>query len=135
MDFLTIPLPLLSSFGYSLSYQRLYFRWPTQGTVATTTLMTTMGRTTGMLIRCHPLRPLLSKCWLCKHKCFRLRSRPWSICKLLNLKHCHRHRGIGSEIFSTLSRLTFLMMRNRWMLMISSSLLRRSCTSGEVQQP
>jgi hypothetical protein len=67
------------------------------------------------------------KCWLCKHKCFRLCSRPWSTCKLLSLKHRHRRRGIGLEIFSTLSRLPFPMLWSQWMLIIGSSLLRRSC--------
>ncbi len=120
--------PAVVLLGYSLSHQRLHFRWPTQGT-ATTTMGTTTERTTKMSIRCHPLCLLLSKCWLCKHKCFRLCSRPWSTCKLLNLKHRHRHRHrwIGLEIFSALSRLPFLMLWSRWMLMIGSSLLRRSC--------
>jgi hypothetical protein len=99
--------PCYHSLGYFLSYRRLYFRWPTQGTATTTTTGTTMGRTTRMLIHRHPLYLLLSKCWLCKHKCFRLCSRPWSTCKLLNLKCRHRRRGIGLEIFSTLSRLPF----------------------------
>jgi hypothetical protein len=38
----------------------------------------------------------------------------------------HRHRGIGWEIFSALSRQPFLMPWSQWMLMIGSSLLRRS---------
>jgi hypothetical protein len=97
--------PCYRSLGNSLSHQRLYFKWPTQGTATTT-----MERTTRMSIRRHPLRLHLSKYWLCKHKCFRLCSRPWSICKLPNLKCHHRHRGIGLEIFSALSRLPFLML-------------------------
>jgi hypothetical protein len=75
----------------------------------------------------HPLRLLLTKCWPCKHKYFRPCSRPWSTCKLLNLKRRHRRRGIGLEIYSSLSRRPFLMLWSRWMLMTSSSLLRRSC--------
>jgi hypothetical protein len=55
----------------------------------------------------HPLRLLLSKCWLCKHKCFKLCSRPRSTCKLLNFKHHHHCRGIGLEIFSALSHRPF----------------------------
>jgi hypothetical protein len=126
MDFFPLFLcPCYRSLGYSLSHQRLYIRWPTQGT--TTTMGTTMERTTRMSIRRHPLRLLLSKCRLCKHKCFRLCSRPWSICKMLNLKRRHHRRGIGLEIFSTPSRLPFLMLWSRWMLTTSSSLLTRCC--------
>ncbi len=55
-----------------------------------------------------PLRLLLSKCWLCKHRCFRRCSRPWSTC-MHNPKRHHR-RGIGSEIFSVLSCQPFLML-------------------------
>jgi hypothetical protein len=102
--------PCYLSLGYSLSHQRLYFRWPTQGTTTTTTMGTTLERTTRMSIRRHPLCLLLSKSWLCKRKCFRLCSRPWSICKLLNLKCRHHRRGIGLEIFSTLSHLPFPMV-------------------------
>jgi hypothetical protein len=127
MNYLPLVLyPCYCSLGNSLSHQHLYFRWPTQGT-KTTTMGTTTERTTRMSIRHHPLRLLLSKCWLCKHKCFRLYSRPWSTCKLLNLKRRPRHRGIGLEIFSALSCLSFLMWWSRWMLMIGSSPLRRSC--------
>jgi hypothetical protein len=118
--------PLYRSLGYSLSHQHLYIRWPTQGTT-TRALGTTTGRITRMSIRRHPLRLFLSNCGLCKHEFFRLCSTPWSTCKLLNLKHCHHHRGIGLEIFSALSRLPFLMLWIRWMLMTGSSLLRRSC--------
>jgi hypothetical protein len=100
---------------------------PTQGTATTTTTGTTIERTTRTSTRHHPLLLLLSKCWLCKHKCFRLCSRPWSTCRLPNLKRHHRRRGIGLEIFKALSRLAFLMLWSRWMLMISSSSLRRSC--------
>jgi hypothetical protein len=78
--------PATVLFGNSLSHQRLYFRWPTQGTaITTTTLTTTMGRTTRTSTHRRPLCLLLSMCWLYNHKCFR----PWSTCKLLNLKHCH----------------------------------------------
>jgi hypothetical protein len=119
--------PCYRSLGYSLSHQCLYFRWPTQGTTTTTTTGITMDRTARMSIRRHPLRLLLSKCWLCKHKCFRLCNRPWSTCQLLNLEHRHSHRGIGLEIFSTLSHLPLLMLWSQWMLMIGSSLLRTSC--------
>jgi hypothetical protein len=114
-------------FGYSLSHQCLYFRWPTQGTTTTTTTGTTTEKTTRMSIRCHRLCLLLSTCWLCKHKCFRLCSKPWSTCRLLNLKCRHLSQGIGLKIFSALSRLPFLMLWSQWMLMIGSSLLRRSC--------
>jgi hypothetical protein len=73
-----------------------------------------------------PLHLLLSKCWLYKHKCFRLCRRPLSTCKLLNLKLRHRRQGIGLEIFSSLRHPPFLMLWSRWMLIIGSSLLRRS---------
>jgi hypothetical protein len=121
MDFPLFLCPCYCSFGYSLSHQCLHFRWPTQGTAITTTLRTTMGRTTRTSIRRHPLHLLLSKCWLCKHKCFRLCSRPWSACKLLKLKGRHCHRGIGLEIFRTLSHQPFLMLWSHWMLMIGLS--------------
>jgi hypothetical protein len=119
--------PTTILFGNSLSHQRLYFRWPTQGTAATTILRKTMRRTTRMSTRRRPLRLILSKCWLCKHKCFRTCSKPWSTCKLLNPKRRHCRRGIGLEIFSALSHRTFLMLLSQWMLVIGSSLLRRCC--------
>jgi hypothetical protein len=72
----------------------------------------------------HPLRLLLRKCWLCKHRCFRPCNRPWSTF-MHNPKH-HRSWGIGWKIFSALSHQPFLMLWSRWMLMIGSSLLRRS---------
>jgi hypothetical protein len=85
-----------------------------------------MGRATiKKPTRRHPLCLLLSKCWLCKHRCFRPCRSPWSTC-MHNPKR-HRRRGIGWEIFSALSRQPFLMMWSQWMLMIGSSLLRRSC--------
>jgi hypothetical protein len=112
--------PSYHSFGYSLSNQYSYFMWPTQGTMSPSTMLKTMGKTTTkMPTHRHPLHLLLSKCWLCNHRCFRPCSRPWSP-YMHNLK-CHRCRGIGWEIFSALSRQSFLM------LMIGSSLLRRSC--------
>jgi hypothetical protein len=90
------------------------------------TMLKTMWRaTTKKPTRRHPLRLLLSKCWLCKHRCFRPCSKPWSTC-MHNPKRHHR-RGIGWGIFSALSRQPFLMLWSRWMLMIGSSLLRRSC--------
>jgi hypothetical protein len=55
-----------------------------------------------------PLRLLLSKCWLCKERCFRPCNRSWSIC-MHNPKR-HRRRGIGLEIFSALSHQPFLML-------------------------
>jgi hypothetical protein len=114
------------SFGYSLSHQYSYFRWPTQGTVSPPITLKIMGRrTTKTPTRHHPLRLLLSKCWLCKHKCFRPCSRPWSTC-MHNPKH-HCHRGIGWEIFSALSGQPFLMLWSQWMLITGSSLLRRCC--------
>jgi hypothetical protein len=119
--------PCYRSLEYSLSHQCLYFKWPTQGIATIATTGTTMERTTRMSIRRQPLCLFLSKCWLCNHKCFRLCSRPWSTCKLLNLKRHHRDRGIGLKIFNALSRLPFLMLWSRWMLIIGSSLLRRSC--------
>jgi hypothetical protein len=118
--------PCHYSIGYSISHQSSYFRWSTQGTVSPPTMLKTMGRaTTKKPTRRHPLRLLLSKCWLCKHRCFRPCSRPWSTC-IHNPKRYHR-RGIGWEIFSALSRQPFLMLWTRWMLMIGSNLLRRSC--------
>jgi hypothetical protein len=75
----------------------------------------------------YPLCLLLSKCWLCKYKCYKLCNRPWSTCKLLNLKRRHCRRGIGLEIFRALSCLPFVMLWSQRMLMIDSSLLRRSC--------
>jgi hypothetical protein len=127
MEFPLFLCPCHRSLGYSLSHQPLYFRWPTQETATTTTLRTTMGRTTRMSTHRHPLHLLLSKCWLCKLKFFRLCNIPWLTCKLLRLKRRHRHQGIGLEVFSALSHRPFLMMWSRWMLMIGSSLLRRSC--------
>jgi hypothetical protein len=127
MDFPLFVCPCCHSLGYCLSHQCLYFRWPTQGTATIATTGTTMGRTTRMSIHRHPLCLLLRKCQHYKHKFFRLCSRPWSTCKLLSLKCCHHRHGIGMEIFSALSHLPFLMLWSRWMLMITSSLLRRSC--------
>jgi hypothetical protein len=124
-----LPLFLYScyqSFEYSLSHLRSHFKWPTQGTVSPPTTLRTMGRTTTKTPTCrHPLRLLLSKCWLCKHKYFRPYSRPWST-YMLNPKHHHR-RGIGLDIFSAPSRQPFLMLWSQLMLMAGSSLLRRSC--------
>jgi hypothetical protein len=117
--------PCHHSFGYSLSHQFSYFRWSTQGNTSPPTMLKTMGRaiTKKPTLR-HPLRLLLSKCWLCKHRCFRPRSRPWSAC--MHNPKLHHCRGIGSEIFSALSHQPFLMLWTRWMLMIGSNLLRRS---------
>jgi hypothetical protein len=118
--------PCYRSFGYSLSHQYSYFRRPTQGTMSPPTTLKTMGRTiTKTSTRCHPLRLLLSKCWLCKCKCFRPCSRPWSTC--MHNPKCHCRRGIGWKIFNALSHQPFLMLWSQWMLMIGSSLLRRSC--------
>jgi hypothetical protein len=88
--------PCYRSLWYSLSHPCLYVRWPTQGTVTTTTTGTTMERTTRMSTRCHPLHVLLSKCWLCKHKCFKLRSRPCSTCRLKKLQVvlCNNHEKV-----------------------------------------
>jgi hypothetical protein len=117
--------PCYRSLGYSLSHQYSDFRWATQGTMSLPTTLKTMGRTTTKMPTCrHPLRLLLSKCWLCNHKYFRPCNRLWSTC-MHNCKHHHR-RGIGWEIFSALSRQPFLMLWSQWMLMASSSLLRRS---------
>jgi hypothetical protein len=125
-EFTTIFFPCHHSFGYSLSHQSSYFRWSTRGTVSPPTMLKTMGKaTTKKPTRLHPLRLLLSKCWLCKHRCFRPCSRSWSTC-MHNPKR-HHHRGIGSEIFSVLSRQPFLILWTRWMLMIGSNMLRRSC--------
>jgi hypothetical protein len=118
--------PCYCSFGYSLSYQYSYFRWTTQGTVSPPIMLKTMGRTTTKTsTRHHPLHLLLSKCWLCKHRCFKPWSKPWST-YMHNPKPHHR-RWIGCEIFSTLSCQSFLMLWSQWMLTIGSSLLRRSC--------
>jgi hypothetical protein len=87
-----------------------YFFWKNQG-----------------VTRHHPFHLLLSKCWLCKHKCFKPCNRPWSTSKLLNLKCRHHRRGICLEIFSALSHRPFLILWSQWMLMTGSSLLRRSC--------
>jgi hypothetical protein len=124
--FTTIFFSCHHSFGYSLSHQTSYFRWSTQGTMSPLTLLKTIGRaTTKKPIHCHPHYLLLSKCWLCKHRCFRPCSRPWSTC-MHNPKR-HHHRGIAWEIFSALSCQPFLMLWTQWMLMIGSNLLRRSC--------
>jgi hypothetical protein len=124
--FTTILLPFHYSVGYSLSHQSSNFRWSTQGTASPPTMLKTMGSaTTKKPTHRHPLRLLLSKCWLCRHGCFRRCSRPWSTC-IHNPKRHHRRR-IGWEIFSALSRQPFLMLWSRWMLMIGTSLLRRSC--------
>jgi hypothetical protein len=118
--------PFYRSSGYSLSHQYSYFLWPTQGTTSPPTTVKTMGRTTTMMpTHHHLLCLLLSKCWLCKHKCFRPCSRPW-LTRMHNPKR-HRHRGIGWEIFSALSHQPFLRLWSQWMLMTSSSLLRISC--------
>jgi hypothetical protein len=118
---------MLSFFGYSLSHQHSYFRWPTQGTVSPPTMLRTMGRTTTTMMptRRHPLRLLLSKCWPCKHNYFRPCIGPWST-YMLNPK-CHHYQGIGFEIFSALSHRPFLMLWSQWLLMTGLSLLRRSC--------
>jgi hypothetical protein len=126
VDLLLFLYPCHRCFGYSLSYQYSYFRWPTQGTMSPPTMLRTMGRTTTKMPTCHhPLRLLLSKCWLCKHKCFRPCNKPCST-YMHDPKH-HRRRGIGCENFSELSHQSFPMLWSRWMLMIGSSLLRRSC--------
>jgi hypothetical protein len=118
--------PCYRSFEYSLSHLCSHFRWPTQGTVSPPTTLRTMGRTTmKMPTRHHPFRLLLSKCWLCKHKCFRPCSRQWST-YMLNPK-CHCRRGISLEIFSAPSHQPFLMLWSQWILMIGSGLLRISC--------
>jgi hypothetical protein len=127
MDFPLFLCPCYHSLGYSLSHQHLHIRFPAQGIATTTTMGTTMERTRRMSMCRHPLRLLLSKCSQCKHKCSRLCSKSWSTCKLLNLKHHPRRRGISLEIFSALSHLPFLMLWSRWMLMIGSSPLSRSC--------
>jgi hypothetical protein len=136
MDLPLFLYPCYRSFGYSLSYQYSYFRWPTQGTVSPPTMLKTMGRTTTKTpTHRHPLRLLLSKCWLCKRRCFRPCSRLWST-YMHNHKRHHR-RGIGWEIFSALSHQSFLMLWSRWMLMIGSSLLRRSykwCSATTVRR-
>jgi hypothetical protein len=117
--------PCYRSFRYSLSHQYSYFKWPTQGTTSSPRTLKTMGRTTTKTpTHRYPLPLLLSKCWLCKRKCFRPCSIPWSPC-MCNPKH-HRCRGIGWEIFSALRHQPFLMLWSQWMLMIGSSLLR-SC--------
>jgi hypothetical protein len=100
--FTAILSPCHHHFGYSLSHQSSYFRWSTQGTASPPTMVKAMGRaTTKKPTRCHPLHLLLSKCWLCKHRCSRPCSRPWSTC-MHNPKR-HHHRRIGWEIFSALS--------------------------------
>jgi hypothetical protein len=136
MDLPQFLYPTYHSFGYSLSHQYSYFGWPTQGTVSLPTILKTMGRTTTKTAtRRHPFRLLLSECWLCRHKCFIPCSRPWSTC-MHNSKR-HHHRGIGWVIFSTLSHQPFLMLWSRWMLMIGSSLLRRSykqCSATTVRR-
>jgi hypothetical protein len=128
VDLLLFLYPCYRSFGYSLSHQYSYFRWATQETVSPPTTLRTMGRTitTMMLTHHHPLHVLLSKCLLCKHECFKPCNTPWSTCKLLNVKHHHRCRGIGLKIFSAPRRRPFLMLWSQWMLMTSSILLRRS---------
>jgi hypothetical protein len=96
--FTTIFFPCHHSFGYSLSHQSSYFRWSTQGTMLPPIMLKTMGRaTTKKPTSHHPLRLLLSKCSLCKHKCFRPCSRPWSTC--MHNPKCHHRRGIGCDIW------------------------------------
>jgi hypothetical protein len=69
--------PCHHSFGHSLSHHSSYIRWSTQGTVSPPTMLKIMGRTiTKKPTRRHPLRLLLSKCWLCKHRCFRPCTKP-----------------------------------------------------------
>jgi hypothetical protein len=118
--------PCHHSFGYSLPHQSSYFRRSTQGTVSPPTMLKIMERaTTKKPTRRHPLRLFLSKCWQCKHRCFRPCSRPWSTC-MHNSKR-HRRRGIGLESFSALSHLPFLKPWRQWTLTIGSSPWRRSC--------
>jgi hypothetical protein len=99
-------------------------------------LWTTMRRTTKMSTRHHPLHLLLSKCWLCKHKCFRPCSRPWSTCKLLSLKRHHHRRGISLEIFHALSSLPFShtvepMDANNWLKSFDKKLQVVRCNNRE----
>jgi hypothetical protein len=118
--------PCYHSFRYSLSHQYSYFRWPKQGTLSPPTMLKRMDRTTTkMPTHCHPHCLLLSKCWLCKHICFRSCSKPSST-YIHNPMH-HRHRVIDWEIFSALSHQSFLMLWTWWMLMFGSSLLRGRC--------
>jgi hypothetical protein len=137
MDFLPLILyPCYRSHGYSLSHPHLYFRWPTEGTTTTTTTGTTTEIKTCMSTRSHPLRLLLSKCWICKHKCFKLCNRPWSTCRLLNLKHRHRRQGIGLGIFSALSRLPFShavepMDADDWLKSIEKKLQVMQCNNRD----
>jgi hypothetical protein len=70
---------------------------------------------------------LLSKCWLCKNKCFRPYNRQWSTCKILNPKWHHSCQGIGLEIFNIVSHQPSHTLWSQWMLMIDSSPFRRSC--------
>jgi hypothetical protein len=126
MDLPRFLYPCHHSFGYSLSHQFSYFRWPTQRTVSPPTMLKTTGRATTKKPTHHdPLRLLLSKCWLCKHRCYKSCSRPWSTCMHNPMRH--HYEGIRLEIFSALSCQPFLMLWSRWMLMIGSSLLRRNC--------
>jgi hypothetical protein len=112
------PPPCHHSFGHSLSHQFSYFIWSTQGTVSPPTMLKIMGRAITKKPTCrYPLRLLLSKCWLCKHRCFKPCNKPWSAC--MHNPKCHHRRGIGSVTFSALS--------TRWMLMIGSNMLTRSC--------
>jgi hypothetical protein len=91
--------PCYHSFGYSLSHQYSYFRWTTQGTVSPPTMLGTMERTTtNTPTHRHPLRLLLSKCWLCKHMCFRPCNIPRSTC-MHNPKR-HRCRGIAGRFLA-----------------------------------
>jgi hypothetical protein len=125
MDLPLFLYPYYHSFGYSLSHHYSSFRWPIQGTVLPPTMLKTMGRTTTKTpTHRQPLRLLLRKCWPCKHRCFRPCSRLWSTC--MHNPKCHRCQGIGWEIFSALSCQPFPMLWSQWMLMIGSSLLRRS---------
>jgi hypothetical protein len=127
MDFSTISLPLLSFFWVFFISSTLTLQMANIRNRNNNNAKDNNGENNQNVNPLPPPPPTLSKCWLCKHKCFRLCSRPWSTCKLLNLKRHHRRRGIGLEMFSALSHLPFLMPWSRWMLMIGSSALRRSC--------
>jgi hypothetical protein len=113
-----------------------YFRWPTQRTaLSTPPTLRTIGRTIMMSIRRGPLHLLLSKCWLCNHKCSKPCSRPWSICNTLNLREHHRCRGIGLEIFNALSRspsrAVELMDGDDWLKFVEKKLQVVQCSNCE----
>jgi hypothetical protein len=73
----TIPLPLLSFFWvFFISLMLILPMANTRNCAANNNAENNGDNNINDANRCHPLRLLLRKCWLCKHKCSRQCSRP-----------------------------------------------------------